>query len=103
MKKSNRDAIENEPNYCDEVQAEVTRARGTNTDDDEDNAGQESTYASIAQDDFTRCEMYSLVDSSCKVRFYHNNIDSDKHFQNGDHMQVIFLVTNKLIIFEFGL
>ena len=84
--KSYNDEIGDE--YCDKVQAEVRKAQGTNSDNDDGKSGQASNYESISQDDFTRCEMYSLADSNCQVRFYHNNIDHDKHFKHGDHVQV---------------
>ena len=74
--------------YCDKVQAEVRKAQGKNSDNDDGKSGQASNYEDISQDDFTRCEMYSLADSNCQVRFYHNNIDHDKHFKHGDHVQV---------------
>ena len=79
---------ENDAQYCDKVQAEVSKAQGASSDNDVGNSGQASSYESISQDDFTRCEMYSLADSNCQVRFYHNNIDQDKHFKHGDHVQV---------------
>lgn len=81
---------ENDVNYCDKVQAEVRKALGTSSDNDDGNSGQSSNYASISQDDFTRCEMYSLADSNCQIRFYHNHIDDNKHFRHGDHVQVTF-------------
>ena len=79
---------ENGAEYCDKVQAEVRKSQGTNSDNDDGKSGQASNYEDISQDDFTRCEMNSLADSNCEVRFYHNNIDHDKHFKHGDHVQV---------------
>ena len=77
---------ENTLPYCDNVQKEVKRIRGTDSDNEDDVNIQ--TYLDIKQQDFTQCEMYSLEDSSCKVRFYHNNIDHDEHFKNEGHIQV---------------
>ena len=81
---------ENDVNYCDKVQAEVRKAQEISSDNDDGNSGQASNYASISQDDFTRCEMPSLADSNCQIRFYHNHIDDNKHFRHGDHVQVSF-------------
>ena len=72
------------------MQTEVKRIRGTDSDNEDDVNIQ--TYLDIKQQDFTQCEMYSLEDSSCKVRFYHNNIDHDEHFKNEGHIQVSFLI-----------
>ena len=92
---------ENDVNYCDKVQAEVEKAQGTSSGNDEGNSGQASSYESISQDDFTRCEMYSLADSNCQIRFYHNNIDHDKHFKHGDHVQVS--LDKKIRVRDFAL
>ena len=80
---------ENGINYCNDVLLEVKKSKSTNSEN-EDESSIQSKYWDIKQQDFTQCEMYSLEDSSCKVRFYHNNIDANKHFENVDNLQVTF-------------
>ena len=83
--------MENDENYCKDVVKEVRKFQNEGNDEEET---EEEVFDTIDQSEFNKCEMESCGDlcGDCKVRFYHNYIDKDSHFErNKDGNQVRYM------------
>ena len=89
MDKARRD--ENGNDYCNDVLENYHPDNfGNSTEDDEDsNQNQDVQTLMLGEEDlfrsFKQCPMTSCGDlcGDCEVRFYHNSIDGDEHFDEG--------------------
>ena len=89
--KTNRRTAEIGENYCKDV---LEKVRDFQKDSNTDEETEEEEFDTIDQSEFNKCEMESCGDlcGDCKVRFYHNYIDKDSHFEtnkNGNQVRYI--------------
>ena len=86
--KAQRRNVENGENYCKDV---LEKVRDFQKEGNSEEETEEEVFETIDQSEFNKCEMESCGDlcGDCKVRFYHNYIDKDSHFErNRDGNQV---------------
>ena len=89
--KTQRRNVENDENYCKNVVKEVRKFQNEGDNEEET---EEEVFETIDQSEFNKCQMESCGDlcGDCKVRFYHNSIDKDSHFErNKDGNQVRYM------------
>ena len=89
--KTQRRNVENRENYCKDV---LEKVRDFQKDGNSEEETEEEVFDTIDQSEFNKCEMESCGDlcGDCKVRFYHNYIDKDSHFErNKDGNQVRYM------------
>ena len=102
--KIRRRNVENGENYCKDV---LEKVRDFQKEGNSEEETEEEVFETIDQSEFNKCEMESCGDlcGDCKVRFYHNYIDKNSHFErNKDGNQVrysnVLFVTHNIGLFQ---